>query len=417
MTADNRPAPRPDDGSGEAAPHAPLFDSAQLSQCVQCGFCLSSCPTYEVSHLEEHGPRGRILGMRLVQDGEISLDHPDVVDSLVTCVQCRACEEVCPSLVEFGPLMETARAQLLQVTPPKGRRRLAHELGYRALGRRGILRAGALGLAAAQATRADRLLPDRMRVRRRVRPSQVLRRLRDHRDADGPPALVFRGCVMDQLFADVHQDTIGVLEAIGYAPTTEPAPPCCGALHVHAGRDREARRLAGDVVDAYHDTTGPIVVDSGGCGAAMKEYGHLLGTARAKAVAARVVDLSEIVTADDLAGARPVPARMAFQAPCHVKNVQRLGSRPLELLRAIPDLELVEPDDWHLCCGSGGAYSLEHPEFAEQLLTRKADAIARTGATEVVSGNPGCALQLARAGLTVWHPAQLLARALVPGRA
>lgn len=402
------------DRADSAAPRSGqgIFDPDQLSQCVQCGFCLSSCPTYEVTHLEEHGPRGRILGMRLVAEGEFTIDHPDVLDSLETCVQCRACEEVCPSLVEFGALMEDARAAMRDHAPPQGTQGRAQQVGYATLPRRGLLKTGILGLSALQATRADRLLPDHLRVARRVRARDVLRPLRDDRHAPGTPAFVFRGCVMDGLFRDVHQATVDVLAAAGYAPSLSPAPPCCGALHIHAGREHEAHRLAQEVIDAYEGTEGPIVVDSGGCGAAMKEYGEWLGTAQAEAFSARVQDLTEVIEPSMLAGARPVRARMAYQSPCHQKNVQRLGDTPRALLSAIPGLEVVEPDDWHLCCGSGGAYSLLQPELGDALLDKKTDALTRTGCTDVISGNPGCALQIARGGFRVWHPAHLLARAL-----
>jgi glycolate oxidase iron-sulfur subunit len=157
------------------------------------------------------------------------------------------------------------------------------------------------------------------------------------------------------------------------------------------------------------------VVDSAGCGAAMKEYGHLLGTPEATAFSARVVDLSEVVTPAEVAErARPVPLELAYQAPCHGRNVQRLGDAPLELLRAIPGLTLIEPDDEHLCCGSGGIYSIEQPEFGNALLEKKDASLQRTGAGGVVSGNPGCAMQIARAGWEIHHPAELLARAMRP---
>jgi glycolate oxidase iron-sulfur subunit len=391
-----------------------LFDPEQLTQCVQCGFCLSSCPTYEVTHLEEHGPRGRILAMRLADTGELPLTDPEVAASLETCVQCRACEEVCPSLVDFGALIETARTELARREPPTGIRRLAHEVGFRALPRPALLRIAARGLAFAQASRLDRVLPSHLRPARRVRV----------RDLDRPyrvpagegwrgEAFVFRGCVMDALFRDVHQATADVLAAIGYRPRFEPAPPCCGALQAHAGRATESHDLAAATVAAYAGTTGPIVVDAAGCGAAMKGYGALLGTVEGHDFSARVVDLSEVVTPDEVAAAgRPVPLTLAYQAPCHLKNVQRLGAVPLTLLRAIPGLTLVEPDDQHLCCGSGGIFSAEQPEFGDALLARKDASLRRTEADGVVSGNPGCAMQIARAGWEVHHPAELLARSL-----
>ncbi len=391
-----------------------IFDSDQLAACVQCGFCLSSCPTYEVTHLEEHGPRGRILAMRLADQGELPLTDPALTDSLETCVQCRACEEVCPSLVEFGSLMETARAQLHEQQPPTGIRRLAHAVGFAALGRRALVRLGSLGLAAAQLLRIDRVLPDQLRPARRVRIRDVLRRYRTPAGrAPRGEAFVFRGCVMDGMFRDVHQATVDVLAAVGYRPRVEPAPACCGALSAHSGREDEAHAFAQATIAAYADTHGPIVVDAAGCGGAMKEYGTLLGTPQARAFSARVKDLSEVVDAADVAArGRSVPLTYAYQAPCHLRNVQGLADTSLELLQAIPGLTLLEPDDGQLCCGSGGIYSLEQPGFGDELLARKDASLDRTGARAVVSGNPGCAMQIARAGWEVHHPAQLLARAL-----
>jgi glycolate oxidase iron-sulfur subunit len=417
------PEPTPGPGAGTAAssPHTvsepSIFDADLLAQCVQCGFCLSSCPTYEVTHLEEHGPRGRILAMRLADAGDLPLTDPEVRESLETCVQCRACELVCPSLVEFGSLIETARTELARREPPRGLRGLAHRVGFWALARRAWLRAGVAGLALTQLLRLDRILPDTLRPARRVRFSDLRR---GYRRPGGVrtrgAAYVFRGCIMDQMFRGTHQAVADVLAAIGFDPRFEPAPPCCGALHTHAGREDQARDLARQTIAAYAGTEGPIVVDSAGCGAAMKEYGHLLHTPEATAFSARVVDLSELVTPQEVAEhARPVPLQLAYQAPCHGRNVQRLGDRPLELLRAIPELSLVEPDDQHLCCGSGGIYSIEQPEFGNALLEKKDASIRRTGADGVVSGNPGCAMQIARAGWEIHHPAELLARAMHPG--
>jgi glycolate oxidase iron-sulfur subunit len=395
-------------------PHDSIFDADLLAQCVQCGFCLSSCPTYEVTHLEEHGPRGRILAMRLADSGELPLTDPDLAESLETCVQCRACELVCPSLVEFGSLIETARTELAIRRPPRGIRGVAHRIGFWALARRGCLRIGVAGLAVLQALPLDRAMPSRLRPARRVRLADLRReyRMPAVEGARGD-AFVFRGCVMDQMFRPVHQAVGDVLGAVGFTPRFEPAPPCCGALHVHAGREDEAHALAAQTIAAYADTEGPIVVDSAGCGAAMKEYGHLLDTPEAHAFSARVKDLSEVLTPEEVAErATPVNLRLAYQAPCHLKNVQRAGDAPLELLRAIPGLQMIEPDDEHLCCGSGGIYSIEQPDFGDALLAKKDASLHRTGARGVVSGNPGCAMQIARAGWEIHHPAELLARAL-----
>lgn len=392
--------------------HVPIFDAHQLAQCVECGLCLSSCPTYAVTHLEQHGPRGRIQGMRLAQAGEIDLTDPDSLDSIETCVQCRACEAVCPSDVEFGALMEDARHDLHRRRPPRGLRAAVERAGYGLLAHRGLLRVATVLLMLAQALRLDRLLPPRLRLPVRLRAGDVLAPLRGSGGVAGRPAHLFRGCVMDQWFRPVHAATVRVLAAAGYRVRTDPAPACCGALHLHAGRADQARRLARAVVAAYRDTTGPVVVDSGGCAAMLKEYGRLLATPEAEAFAARVVDVTEAVGPHDLPPLRRLPLTVAYQASCHLRNVARVDAEPRRLLAAVPGLRLVEPADGQLCCGAGGAYSLTHPEFADPLRERKAGALAATGCSVVATGNPGCALQLARAGLAVVHPVELLARAL-----
>lgn len=259
-------------------------------------------------------------------------------------------------------------------------------------------------------------LPERMRPARRVRLRDLRRPYRvPVVPGERGDAFVFRGCIMDHMFRDVHQAVADVAAAIGYTPRFDPAPPCCGALHIHAGREEEAHRLAGGTIAAFAGTSGPIVVDSAGCGAAMKEYGEWLGTPEAHAFSERVIDFAELLTPEEVAAqARPLPLRLAYQAPCHLKNVQRLGDAPLELLRAIPGLEIVEPDDAHLCCGSGGIYSIEQPEFGDALLAKKSASPRRTAADGVISGNPGCSMQIARAGWQMHHPAELLARALRP---
>ncbi len=403
-----------------------VFDADQLAQCVQCGFCLSSCPTYELTHLEEHGPRGRILAMRLVAEGELEIDAPDVRDSLETCVQCRACEAVCPSLVEFGSLMETARAELATRVPPSGLRGLAHRFGFATLQRPRLLRAGGALLSLAQLLRLDAVLPSRMRPPR-VRLRDVLapvaataaaaRAAAEATVETRGDAFLFGGCVMDVLFRDVHRAVADVLTALGYSVRTEPAPPCCGALQAHSGRESEAHALAEATIEAYRGTEGPIVVDAAGCGGAMKEYGKLLGTEAAHEFSARVVDLAELVDPAEIARrGHDVEMTAAFQAPCHLGNVQKGADRQRTLLAAVPGLTLLEPDDEQLCCGSGGIYSIEQPELGDAMLERKDASLRRTGATVVVSGNPGCSMQIARSGWDVVHPAQVLARALVPTR-
>ncbi|MGH7555362.1 MAG: (Fe-S)-binding protein [Longimicrobiales bacterium] len=395
-----------------------IFDPQALSRCVSCGLCLPSCPTFQVTHAEQHGPRGRIAGMRLVQSGEIDSADPAYIESMESCVQCRACEPACPSGVQFGPLMEQARDAIHDRSAVRGERdatggklsRRIMDVMLDGIASRTALRTGSIALALAQAVRLDRLLPARLRIARRIRLRDVFRPLRE--TTRGKPAFLFRGCVMDAWFRPVHEATLRVLDAAGYATRITPSPACCGALHLHAGRTDRARTLARRVVDAYAGTTGAIVVNSAGCGAALREYGRLLGTDEARAFAARVRDFSEAVNPADLPELRALDDSVVYQAACHLKNVQRVDAEPERLLRSIPSLRVTRPLDGELCCGAGGAYALFQPAFAARMRERKRKALEETGARTTVSANPGCMLHLEAAGIRTIHVAELLAAAL-----
>jgi glycolate oxidase iron-sulfur subunit len=394
-----------------------IFEPQALSRCVSCGLCLPSCPTFQVTHAEQHGPRGRIAGMRLVQSGDIDSDDPSYIESMESCVQCRACEPACPSGVQFGALMEQARhaidehSERAQPQPSGGElsRRLTNMM-LDGIASRTALRIGSIALALAQSARLDRLLPVRLRIARRIRLRDIFRPLRS--TTLGKPAFLFRGCVMDAWFRPVHDATLRVLAAAGYATRIHPSPSCCGALHLHAGRTDRAKTFARRVVEAYADTTGEIVVNSAGCGAAMREYGRLLGTDEARAFAARVRDFSEVVDPTALPVLRALDDIVVYQAPCHLKNVQRVDAQPEQLLRSIPSLRVTRPRDGELCCGAGGGYALLQPEFAARMRERKRQALEETGARTTVSANPGCMLHLEAAGVRTVHVAELLARAL-----
>ena len=385
-----------------------LLDDDELSACVQCGLCLPHCPTYRVTGEESASPRGRIALMREVQQHGAAVD--DAFTSYMdACVQCRACEPACPAGVPFGRLMERTRATLVDSRPsyvPRWRR-----LGYRLLARHGLVLAGSKALAIAQRARVvPRSLSRRVGI-----PARVPLRQRALRGS-GTDVWLFTGCVMDAWQRDVHAAAIRVIEATGagvHLASTRGGAGCCGALAVHAGLLDTARANARAVM-ASMPGDAPVLVDSAGCGAAMKEYGHLLDSTEAHAFASRVYDVHEWLA--PRIERLPAPSRLiagpvAIHDACHLRNVQRVQHHVRTLLRPFVDV-LVELDDEGLCCGAGGAYAALHPDMAAAIRERKLDAIARSGATIVASANPGCTLHLAAAGVKVRHPMELIDEAL-----
>jgi glycolate oxidase iron-sulfur subunit len=394
-------------------------DDDELVSCVACGLCLPHCPTYRVTGEESASPRGRIAAMRAVHfEGEA----PDAAftEFMDLCVQCRACEAVCPSSVPFGHLMEGARQALVLEAryQPWWRR-----LGYRLLGHHRLLLALSTMLAVAQRLRLvpARLGLPRLPLRRpRLQPAGTSGAAATGRttgaagatDATATDAWLFTGCVMDAWCRPTHAAALALMEATGAAVTLPgPGAACCGALHVHAGLVEEARALARRVMAALPGDA-PVVVDSAGCGAALKDYGRLLDTPEAHRFAARVYDVHEWLAARALAlpeasEGRRFPVQVAVVDPCHLRHVQRAHQHVRTVLGRYA--EVVELDDEGLCCGAGGAYSVQHPDMAGAIRDRKLAAVARSGAAVVAAANPGCMLWLAAAGLDVRHPLDIAA--------
>jgi glycolate oxidase iron-sulfur subunit len=407
-------------------------DDDELASCVACGLCLPHCPTYRVTGEEALSPRGRIAAMRQVQ-WEGTAPDAGFVRSMATCVQCRGCETACPSGVPFGHLMEDTRESLTmgprdEKSPrPVERPPLAVRLGLRALGRHRLVLAGSslLGVAQRLHLAPRRLarrfgLPERIPVRRPVlRPS-------------GTDVWLFTGCVMDAWMRDVHADVMRVIEATGGGVAPAPAgAACCGALAQHAGMGDGARALAQRTVRSFssHPSDSspapsppghaPILVDSAGCGAMLRDVGRVLGTPEAAAFGARVLDVHEWLAARvdqlpppaDTSGDRPI---VAVQDPCHLRHAQQAHRAVRTVLARYANV--VELDDEGLCCGAGGAYALAEPELAAAIRDRKVAAIARSGARLVASANPGCLLHLApalaAAGVDIAHPCQIVADAI-----
>jgi glycolate oxidase iron-sulfur subunit len=342
--------------------------------------------------------------MRAVQWEGAPADE-SFVGFMSACVQCRGCEPACPSGVPFGRMMEGTRAALATAgrTVPWWQR-----LGYRALGHHRLVVAGSRGAALAQRIG---VVPRSLGLPRLPLHQRRLR-------ATGTAAWLYTGCVMDAWQRDVHAAVVRVAAAagIGLALPGRGAD-CCGALHVHAGLHDDAVRLAERVMRSMPGDA-PVVVDSAGCGAALKDYGHLLGTPEAQAFSARVRDVHEwlVDALDRLPAPSPDAVRppVVVQDPCHLRHVQKAHGAVRAVLA--PYARVLELDDDGLCCGAGGAYSALQPELAGAVRERKLAAIARArvgapGAV-VVSANPGCSVHLATAGVAVKHPVQVVAEAL-----
>lgn len=383
------------------------LDAEQAATCVSCGLCLPHCPTFRVTGEEKYSPRGRIDAMRAVDSGELAIDE-SFIDFVETCVQCRGCETACPSGVEFGALMEQTRVSLAddaKITPWWQR------LGFRVLPHHRLLLAGSTALALGQRLH---VVPQRLGV-----PRLPLRRL-PAVTSTGTDVWLFTGCVMDAWQRETHHNSAALVALAGASISVPGAGAgCCGALHVHAGLHGEAADLARDVMSSMPGDA-PILVNSAGCGAAMKDYGQLLDTDDARRFSRRVVDISEWLAerVDRLprpAGERPA---VIVQDPCHLRHVQRAHLPVRTLLAHVADV--VELDDDGLCCGAGGAYSALQPGLSGEIRDRKVESIGRARerftAAAVASANPGCSMHLgAVLDLPVRHPVDIVADAIGVG--
>ncbi|MGK2965961.1 MAG: (Fe-S)-binding protein [Tepidiformaceae bacterium] len=408
-----------------------------LAKCVHCGLCVNACPTFVLTGLETESPRGRIAFARAVSEGDM-LITPTVTAHWDLCLQCRACEAVCPSGVPYGRIMEHTRAQLADHAPiGRTGRRVRRYLLRNIVARPRVLRA-VVAPARWYAGSIPRRLVHRTGILRRAgrigaMEAQLPRRP-GKRFPPGSPipqmagatatAIVFTGCVMSELFGGVHRATARVLARIGTQPLVPAEQGCCGALHAHDGDLDFARELARrniDALDASANT--PIVVNSAGCGAAMKEYGQLLAddpkyASRAATFAARVRDFSEYVAASDALPPTSLDARLTYQDPCHLAHAQRIKEAPRMLLDGIGGCHLIETQGADMCCGAAGIYSLVQPEMSARLRSRKADQFRKHRPGIVATANPGCQMQYEAAvreagiGARVMHIAEVLDEAL-----
>lgn len=374
-------------------------DDADLAKCVHCGLCVNACPTYLVTGLETESPRGRIHLARAVADGRIPLDET-VRGHWELCLQCRACEAVCPSGVPYGRIMEGARAQLA-VAPDASVRARVRRLALRHV----LARPRMLALACAPLRWFARLRPRRIPGAAGRMAAQLGRPAAPFRPAHAPaPAgstdevALFTGCVMAELFGRAHRATVRVLERTGARVVAPRGQRCCGALSAHDGDLEQARALARVNVAAFERAgDGPVVVNAAGCGAALKEYGELLAgdaawAERARALSARVLDFSEALAARGTPPGR-LRARVAYQDACHLAHAQGVREQPRDLLRALDGCELVETKGADTCCGAAGLYGFSQPAMSGELRARKAARFREHRPDLVVTANPGCQMQ------------------------
>jgi len=401
--------------SGPDIPPADVFN-----RCVRCGLCLPTCPTYVETLVETSGPRGRIALIKAVAEGRLDVTSPGFVHQMSECLDCRACEAVCPSGVAYGRLLEPSRTQVERATAARrpwhvrmlraallgplfssmpllrfvaALVRFAQRTGLETLARRlGLLRVAGLQSAQQLAPR----ISERFFVPRDQRWSAEGKRK--------ATVVIHAGCVMHVAFAHVDEATVRVLQKAGCDVVAPRSQGCCGAIDVHAGEMERGRELAKRNIIAFEQSgADAYVVNAAGCGSTLKEYAHLFAEDpewhdRAAAFSAHVRDitqwLDEVGISEQLG---PLERTVTYQDACHLAHAQRITAAPRRLLAKIPGLRLREMAESSLCCGSAGIYNLTQPGMAERLGRRKAENILAADVEIVVTSNPGCAMQMAAA--------------------
>ena len=422
--------------------HLKDLDYSVVQQCMHCGLCLPTCPTYVATKNERNSPRGRIALMRAIADGDLEVSRA-FGEEMYFCLGCLACMSACPAGVNYAELFEHARAEVETAgvlgTPKRNLIRafaikwLFMDLRRLQLAGRALLLYQQLGLQTVLRTSGVlKLLPRRLRELEAITP-----KIQEHFSSDLIPPLLaatgqkrFRvamltGCAQDLIFSDINRDTVEVLARNGCEVLTPPEQHCCGSLHAHNGEWALAQDLARRNLDQFPPAAfDAIVTNAGGCGSHLKHYSHLLNDdaeyrERAALWDRKVKDIHEWLAE---IGVRPPPTEqpiriVTYHESCHLSHGQKVVNQPRQLLRAIPELQLVELPESSWCCGSAGVYNITQPEMAEELLERKLRHIRSTGANIVATGNPGCLLQLINGArvrgmqLKVVHPVSLLAEA------
>jgi glycolate oxidase iron-sulfur subunit len=417
------------------------IDYSVLQQCMHCGMCLPTCPTYDTTKRERNSPRGRIALMRAVADGDLQISR-EFADEMSYCLGCLACQTACPAGVDYAQLFETARSDIERsgVNDSIGRG-LWRSLSLGVLFKRPrLLRfAGTLmrwyqrsGLEAAVRRFGLTLFlpPSLQRLEPqtpRIAPAFSNRLIARH-EAPARPAryrvALLTGCIQDLVFPNVNRDTADVLLANGCAVDTPSPQPCCGSLHAHNGELDQARALARRMIDLIPpDRYDAIITNAGGCGSHLRHYGHLLQddpryAGAARAWDARLKDVHEWLIEIGCRAPQAAPfdreVTITYHDSCHLAHGQKVVAPPRAVLRLLPGVSLAELPESNWCCGSAGVYAITQPAQADLLLDRKVRNIERTGAAIVATANPGCQLQIARGlrdRIKVMHPVSVLAAA------
>jgi len=417
------------------------LDYSILQQCMHCGMCLPTCPTYDATKNEQHSPRGRISLMRAIADGQLTPTRA-FGREMSYCLGCLACETACPAGVDYAHLLETARADVERVGALSSPlRAVVRFFTLRLLFTRPrILRFLGRLLWLYQASRAQalfrtlglvRLLPGRLRelepMMPRILPKyshQLISPVEMPREKHRYRVALLTGCIQDLAFSDINRDTADVLLANGCEVVTPPVQPCCGSLHAHNGDPATAAELARRMIDLFDPASfDAIITNAAGCGSHLKNYGRLLASnpvyaARAEEWDRKVKDIHEwLIEVGFRAPKGEVRERVTYHEACHLCHGQKITKQPREILCSIPGLELIELPESTWCCGSAGVYNITQPETAAMLQKRKVEHILSTRARVVATSNPGCHLQISNglgqvhAAVRVVQPVSLLARA------
>ena len=404
---------------------APLY-----LDCIHCGLCLSSCPTYRVLGSEMDSPRGRIYLMRAFDEGRAKITD-SFVDHMFRCLDCRACETACPSGVHFGHMMEEMRGTITEqrpahwitrlvlrhIFPYPWRFQLASRMLqlYRAIGIQSLVRAtGLLKRIAPRMAAAEALMPD-LEMQRGVP-------LNTHYRAEGEKrgtVAFFTGCVMNSMMGAINRASVNLLTAAGYDVVVPPAQICCGALANHAGLRDTAKDMARKNIAAFPaGKLDGIIINAAGCGAMLKEYPVLIDGAGE--FSSKVKDITEFLASTGIFERlkKPLARRVGYDDPCHLIHGQGIKVEPRKLLKAIPGIQLIEIEGADQCCGSAGIYNITQNELSMEILNRKMEKIQKANIEVLATGNPGCMFQFRYGAkkfgmnLEVVHPVELLARSL-----